>query len=60
MEIGRAGASGIALSMCDVEEREFLADIEKLIGRRLERVDDEIGDEAFAMPWPRVGDAPAG
>lgn len=36
----RAGASGIALSMCDAEEHEFLADIEKLIGRRLERVDE--------------------
>ena len=36
----RAGASGIALSMCDAEEHEFLADIEKLIGRKLERVDE--------------------
>lgn len=29
---GRAGASGIALSFCDAEEREFLRDINKLIG----------------------------
>lgn len=28
---GRAGASGIALSFCDAEEREFLRDINKLI-----------------------------
>jgi ATP-dependent RNA helicase RhlE len=28
---GRAGASGIALSFCDHEEREFLKDIQKLI-----------------------------
>ena len=30
---GRAGASGIALSFCDAEEKEFLHDIQKLIGR---------------------------
>jgi len=30
---GRAGASGIAISFCDVEERAFLKDIQKLIGK---------------------------
>jgi ATP-dependent RNA helicase RhlE len=30
---GRAGASGIALSFCDAEEKEFLHDIQKLIGK---------------------------
>ena len=35
----RAGASGIALSFCEDEEREYLVDIERLIGRHLERVD---------------------
>ena len=30
---GRAGATGIAISLCDREEREFLRDIEKLIKR---------------------------
>ena len=34
----RAGASGIALSLCDAGERSYLRDIEKLIGRRLEVV----------------------
>src|SRR5882757_4849183 len=29
---GRAGASGTALSFCDMEEKEFLRDIQKLIG----------------------------
>ncbi len=29
---GRAGASGIAFSFCDMEEKEFLRDIQKLIG----------------------------
>jgi ATP-dependent RNA helicase RhlE len=32
---GRAGASGIALSFCDAEEREFLRDINKLIGNNV-------------------------
>ncbi len=35
----RAGASGIALSFCDDEEREYLVDIERLIGRHIQRVD---------------------
>ncbi|HZE85744.1 MAG TPA: helicase-related protein, partial [Puia sp.] len=30
---GRAGASGIALSFCDAEEKEFLRDIQKLISK---------------------------
>jgi ATP-dependent RNA helicase RhlE len=30
---GRAGASGIALSFCDQEEKEYLRDINKLIGK---------------------------
>src|SRR4030095_906337 len=37
---GRAGASGIALSFCDAEEKEFLRDIEKLIGLRIPVVED--------------------
>ncbi len=32
----RAGATGIAISICDESEREFLRDIEKLIGFKLE------------------------
>ena len=36
----RAGASGIALSFCDVEERPYLIDIEQLMGRHLTRVED--------------------
>ncbi len=32
---GRAGASGIALSLCDVDERVFLRDITKLIARQI-------------------------
>src|SRR5207237_7988755 len=36
----RAGASGIALSLCDGEERAYLRDIEKLIKRRVQVVED--------------------
>ena len=36
----RAGAAGIALSFCNLEEVAYLADIEKLTGIRLEEVHD--------------------
>jgi ATP-dependent RNA helicase RhlE len=39
----RAGASGLAISFCDREEIEFLRDIERLIGLRLEVAGDRIG-----------------
>jgi len=32
---GRAGANGMAFSFCDSEEREFLRDIQKLIGKKI-------------------------
>ena len=32
---GRAGAKGTALSFCDAEEKEYLKDIEKLIGKKI-------------------------
>ena len=32
---GRAGAMGTAISFCDAEEKVFLADIEKLIGKKI-------------------------
>ncbi len=37
---GRAGASGIALSFCDLDEKEFLRDIQKLISRQIPVVED--------------------
>jgi ATP-dependent RNA helicase RhlE len=37
---GRAGASGIALSFCDSEEKEFLRDIHKLIAKPIPVVED--------------------
>lgn len=44
---GRAGLSGTALSFCDAEEKEFLDDIEKLIGLKLPVTEDH----PFAMSW---------
>jgi ATP-dependent RNA helicase RhlE len=37
---GRAGASGIAISFCDAEEREYLRDIQKLISRPIPVAED--------------------
>lgn len=43
---GRAGASGLALSLCDQEELEYLRDIQKLIKRDVPVVEDH----PFLMP----------
>ena len=32
---GRAGSSGIAIAFCDVDEKEYLKDIQKLIGKNI-------------------------
>ena len=37
---GRAGASGIAIAFCDAEEKEYLRDIEKLIGKKIPVIDN--------------------
>ena len=37
---GRAGASGIALSFCDAEEKAFLRDIQKLISKSIPVIND--------------------
>lgn len=52
---GRAGLSGIAYSFCDGEEKEFLDDIEKLIGLKIP-VNDE---HPFAMSWQNLMTAAA-
>ncbi|WP_266368518.1 DEAD/DEAH box helicase [Tellurirhabdus rosea] len=44
---GRAGASGKALSFCDAEEKEFLRDINKLIGLKVPVVENH--------PYPLIG-----
>jgi len=47
---GRAGAKGTAYSFCDAEEKEFLRDIEKLIGKKIPVIDDH--------PFPLVDHHP--
>jgi ATP-dependent RNA helicase RhlE len=37
---GRAGAKGTSLSFCDAEEKAWLKDIEKLIGKKISVIDD--------------------
>jgi ATP-dependent RNA helicase RhlE len=37
---GRAGASGIAIAFCDAEEKNYLKDIQKLIGKQIPVIDD--------------------
>jgi ATP-dependent RNA helicase RhlE len=50
----RAGASGIAISFCEQEEEEYLMDIERLIGRHIERVEEH--EYAPRRPPPPVTD----
>lgn len=37
---GRAGANGTAFSFCDIEEKTYLKDIEKLIGKKIPVIED--------------------
>ncbi|MFZ2539466.1 MAG: DEAD/DEAH box helicase [Oscillospiraceae bacterium] len=37
---GRAGQNGVAIAFCDIEEKQYLADIEKLIGKRVPVIAD--------------------
>jgi len=39
---GRAGAKGTAISFCDAEEKAFLRDVERLISKRIEVIDDHL------------------
>ncbi|HMG68958.1 MAG TPA: DEAD/DEAH box helicase [Chitinophagaceae bacterium] len=47
---GRAGASGIAISFCDYEEKISLNDIQKLIGKKITIVKDHPYDVALMHP----------
>jgi ATP-dependent RNA helicase RhlE len=47
---GRAGASGIAISFCEAEERPYLTDIQKLIGKNI----PVIKDHPFVSSSPAV------
>jgi ATP-dependent RNA helicase RhlE len=48
---GRAGASGIALSFCDAEEKEYLADIQKLIGKPVPVIEDQPFAMSSSLPF---------
>lgn len=48
---GRAGFGGVAISFCDFDEKEQLADIEKLIGKSLNEIKDH--------PYPLINNFPA-
>ncbi len=48
---GRAGLGGVAISFCDFDEKEQLADIEYLIGKRLIEIKDH--------PYPLMNNFPA-
>ncbi len=63
---GRASASGIALSFCDNEEKAYLNDIQKLIGRKIPVIenhpfinepDEEIKEKANFSHKPRPSNA---
>jgi ATP-dependent RNA helicase RhlE len=54
----RAGNSGVAISFCDAEERDYLRDIEKLIGKRLEPVAEHPFPASARAPEPQDRRAP--
>ena len=47
---GRAGANGTAISFCDADEKEYLRDIEKLITKKIQVIDDH--------PFPLIDNNP--
>lgn len=55
---GRAGASGISISFCDPEEREYLQDIQQLIGKNIPAVTNHpfvsTGNDRPEMKNPRI------
>jgi ATP-dependent RNA helicase RhlE len=56
---GRAGASGVAISFCDYEEKMFLKDIEKLIRKNIPVVKDHPFDVPLMHNTPQPAKAAA-
>jgi len=66
----RAGAGGVAFSFCDSAEREYLRDIERLIGAKLTVIGDEPpapapggrgkGKQSRGEPWQKRNNRPRG
>ncbi|MCH2225962.1 MAG: DEAD/DEAH box helicase [Crocinitomicaceae bacterium] len=46
---GRAGANGLSISFCDIDEKQYLKDIEKLINKKVDVISDH--------PFPITSDA---
>ena len=61
---GRAGLSGVAISFCDIEEKPYLADIQKLIKKAVSVVEDHpypmTVTEPPLKPAPKGRGAPTG
>jgi ATP-dependent RNA helicase RhlE len=55
----RAGASGVALSFCDAEERVLLRDIERLIRRQIRVVEDHPHRASAPPPAPARAPSPS-
>jgi ATP-dependent RNA helicase RhlE len=52
---GRAGANGTAFSFCDSEERAYLKDIEKLIRKKIDVIEDHpFPPSAFVEELPKI------
>lgn len=56
---GRAGASGIAISFCDYEEKVSLADIHKLIAKKITVIKDHPFDVALMHPHEQTVSQPS-
>ncbi|MFA9380806.1 MAG: DEAD/DEAH box helicase [Acetanaerobacterium sp.] len=51
---GRAGLGGVAISFCDIDEKPYLADIEKLIGKHITVVKEHPYPMVITTPQPKV------
>lgn len=51
---GRAGASGVAVSFCDAEEKAYIRDIEKLIQMRIPVLESEIASTGKTSAKPNA------
>lgn len=55
---GRAGLSGTAISFCDFDEKPYLADIEKLIGKRVPEIKENPYPLLNTEPTPKKAAPP--
>ena len=52
---GRAGLGGVALSLCNIDEKAYLRDIERLIGKKIPVIEDHrYPMEIFTLTPPQV------